>query len=99
MEKEDIKTIKNENELVMIPYVMYENAITRLENQMKATHKRDSNIIMTLLITLLLVIGIVLGGVIYFFTQYDFVSYEQVITGENIGGNQTIEDGIHINNN
>lgn len=89
------KNVK-ENELVMIPYVVHEAAITRLENQMIRTHKRDSNIILTLLITLIMVIMAVVGGVAYFLSQYDFVSYEQIITGDNVG-NQTIEDGIHIN--
>lgn len=97
MEEKKIIETKNENEIVTIPYVVYETTVTRLENQMAAIHKRDSKIILSLLATLLILISVIIGGVVYFFTQYDFVSYEQVITGDNVG-NQTIEDGIHINN-
>lgn len=59
--------------------------------------KRKNKIIMGLIIVLVVLIGSLVGGAIYLFTNFDFAvaTYQQLdINGD---GTQTIQDGIHYN--
>lgn len=65
--------------------------------QMDAMRKHYGKIILTISLTLLLVIGSLIGGLIYLISNYD-IAYEvyQDVSAEG-GGDSTVEDGIHLN--
>lgn len=61
-----------------------------------AMRNHYGKIILTLAITLLLLVGGLVGGMIYLFANYDFgvVTYQDVSVGND--GDSTIEDGIQM---
>lgn len=63
--------------------------------------KHYQRIILAQALTLLLVLGSIIGGILYAVSNYNFdfiPSYSQDVSSEG-GGDATIEDGIHINDN
>lgn len=61
--------------------------------------KHYQKIILALALTLLLIIGSLIGGVIYIVSNFDFEfqpSYSQSVSAEG-GGDSTIEAGINVN--
>lgn len=58
--------------------------------------KHYQRIIIAISLVLLLIVGSLVGGIIYLFSNFDFAfeAYQEV-SAEG-GGNSTIEDGIHV---
>lgn len=56
--------------------------------------KHYGRIIAGLILTLVIILGAIIGGAVYIFSNFEFASYEQVAT---VGGDgtYTIFDGIH----
>lgn len=67
------------------------------EKEREALHKHYGRIIVGLILTLVILLGSIIGGSIYLFTNYDFgiVTYQDMDIGGS--GNQDIHDGIHYN--
>lgn len=67
-----------------------------LIEQMEKMRQHYFKIILTLTLSLLLLIGGLVGGMIYLFANYDFgvVTYQDVSVGND--GDSTIEDGIQM---
>lgn len=75
----------------------------RIEMQKMFTEERAdmrkhySRIILSMALALIIIIGSLVGGIIYIFSNYD-LSYStyQEVSAEG-GGDSTVEDGIHLN--
>lgn len=80
--------------------------LTTIENMDKRNIEERANIrkhyqkiILALALTLLLIIGSLIGGVVYVLSNFDFefgTSYSLDVSAEG-GGDATNEDGIHVN--
>lgn len=76
-----------------------ESMNARHAEETEKMRKHYQKIILALALTLLLIIGGLIGGVVYVVSNFDFEfgpSYSQDVSAEG-GGDSTIEDGIHIN--
>lgn len=72
---------------------------TRHAEEQENMRKHYQRIILTLALTLLLIIGSLIGGAIYVISNFDFEfgpSYSLDVSAEG-GGDATNEDGIHVN--
>ena len=78
---------EKDNDLKMIPYVAYESAALKAE---KRERRKDY-----IIVTLILVIAAMFSSVLFFLAHFDFVGYEQYITGATVQ-EQNINDGIHV---
>lgn len=63
--------------------------------EMESVRKHYGRIIMGLILTIVLIIGSLVGAAIYLFTNFEFTfgSYQELHSGSN--GSSTIYDGIH----
>lgn len=81
-----------------------DKAFLEMLDSMEARHAEDrekvrkhyQRIILTLALSLLLIIGGLVGGMVYLFANFDFgvATYQDVSVGND--GDSTIEDGINI---
>lgn len=71
------------------------------KEQMREHHDKEvkhwKHICIGLIATIILIIGSLVGGAIYLFTNFEFAfgSYQELSSGDN--GTSTIYDGIHYN--
>lgn len=74
-----------------------EAAEVRHVEEKAGMRKHYQRIILSISLVLVLIIGSLIGGLIYLFSNYD-LSYEiyQEVSAEG-GGDSTVEDGIHLN--
>lgn len=76
-----------------------ENLLKQFAEDRESQRKHYTRIIYALILTLVLILGSVIGGIIYIFTNYDIAvgTYQDLYSGDN--GTSTIYDGIHITGN
>lgn len=76
-----------------------ETLMKQFTNDLESQRKHYTRIIYALILTLVIILGSVIGGIIYIFTNYDIAvdTYQDLYSGDN--GTSTIYDGIHITGN
>lgn len=103
LDKEILKDI----EIVQIPFAAYETQLERFQEEKKELldrhdaekdkmRKHYSRIILAICIPFILFITLTFGSLIWFFNNYDVMSFEQLLTTGNYS-DSIIEDGIHYN--
>lgn len=103
----NVEAPKNDD-VLMIPFAAYETQQERYLSQLNEVQDRFDDekdkmrkhykqIIVAISAVLIALIVGLFGSVLYILTNYDFTCYEQVLETGDYGGDATIEDGIHVN--
>lgn len=76
-------------------HLQFETMAELQKTERENIHKHYGRIILGLILTLLILLGSIIGGAIYLFTNYDIGYFQSATVGGD--GTANIYDGVHYN--